>query len=121
MTFSPTFFFRTALPTGEAWLSFPLVGSDSLAPTIWNVRSCPFFPTTLQRHGGTKIHRVFRSLRGIDHPHVAYPALQLTDPALQQALLVLGIIVLGVLRDIPELASLTDAIRDLPAPHIRQI
>src|SRR5215213_3952513 len=88
-----------------------------------NDPECPLLPlpNDPERHGGTEIHRVFLGLRGIYHPHVAYPALQLADSALQQALLVLGIIVLGVLRDVPELASLTDAIGDLPASHIGQV
>src|SRR5215212_7747017 len=54
-----------------------LVGADDLEPPL-----LPLLPDDPQRHGGTKIHRVIRSLRGINHPHVAYPALQLTYPAL---------------------------------------
>src|SRR5919107_5516407 len=90
-----------------------LVGADDLERPL-----LPLLPDDPQRHGGTKVHRVVLGLRGIDDLHVADPALQLADPALQQALLVLGIIVLGILRYVAELACLTNAVGNLPAPHI---
>src|SRR5918998_3952817 len=70
-----------------------LVGADDLE------RPLLAFPDDPEGNGGTEVHRVIRGLRRIDHPDVADPALQLADAALQQALLVFGVVVLGVLRN----------------------
>src|SRR5688572_4778393 len=88
-----------------------LVGADDLASPLLPIPDDP------EGHRGTKVDRVLLGLRGVYHLHVAYPALQLANAALQQALLMLRVVVLGVLRDAPELSGLADAVGDLPAAH----
>src|ERR687889_1452962 len=82
-----------------------LVGADDLERPL-----LPILANDPEGHRGPEVDCVFLDLGRVDHPHVAHPALELADPALQQALFVLGVVVLGVLRDIPEIAGLTDAI-----------
>src|SRR5215212_3234762 len=93
-----------------------LVGADDLERPL-----LPFPAGDPEGNRGTKVDSVFLGLRGIDHLHVAYPALELTDPALQQALLVLRLVVLGVLRDVSELTGLPDAVGDLFATRLGQV
>src|SRR5215210_702951 len=93
-----------------------LVGADDLERSLLTLPA-----DDPEGHRGPKVDRVFLDLGRVDHPHVAHPALELADTALQQALLVLGVIVLGVLRDIPEIAGLTDAICDFLAPRVREV
>src|SRR5215207_5852824 len=69
----------------------------------------------------TEVDRVFLDFRRVDNLRVAYPALELTDPALQQALFVLRLVVLGVLRDVTELTSLADAVGNLLATRLGQV
>ena len=47
--------------------------------------------------------------------------LELGDPLLEQCLLVLRVVVLGVLGDVTELPSLLDALRDLAPAHGRKL
>ena len=49
----------------------------------------------------------------VDHGGAAQPLFELGDPLLEQRLLVLGVVVLGVLGDVAELARLLDPLRDL--------
>src|SRR5215203_7213921 len=93
-----------------------LVGADDLERTLLTLRA-----NDPERYRGTEIDRIVRGLRRVYHPHVAYPALQLADATLQQPLLVLRVVVLGVLRNVPELAGLADAVRNLPAAHVSQV
>src|SRR5215203_251883 len=93
-----------------------LVGADDLERPL-----LPLPAGDPEGDRGTEVDRVFLGLRRVDHLHVAYPALELTDPALQQALLVLRLVVLGVLRDVPELPGLPDAVGDLLATHLGQV
>src|SRR5829696_7285248 len=51
----------------------------------------------------------------VDHLRGAELVLELRDPRLEHRLLVLGVVVLGVLGDVAELARLLDALRDLAA------
>ena len=51
----------------------------------------------------------------VDHRGAAQPLLELGDPLLEHRLLVLGVVVLGVLRDVAELARLLDPLGDLAA------
>src|SRR5215216_1279526 len=74
-----------------------------------------------QRYPSTEVHSIFLSLRRVDYLDVAYPALELTDPALQQALFVFRLVVLGVLRDVPELTGLADAVCNLFATRLGQV
>src|SRR5918994_5727858 len=77
-----------------------LVGADDLERPLLS------FPADdPEGHRGAQVDRVFLDFRRVDNLHVAYPALEFADPSLQQALFVLRLVVLGVLRDVPELTS----------------
>src|SRR3712207_1176987 len=93
-----------------------LVGADDLERPL-----LPLSAGDPEGYPSTEVDRVFLDFRRVDNLHVAYPSLELTDPALQQALFVLRLVVLGVLGDIPELTSLADAVCDLFATHIGQV
>ena len=47
--------------------------------------------------------------------------LEMGDPLLEQRLLVLGVVVLGVLHDVAELASVLDPLGDLATLHGRHV
>src|SRR3954470_932064 len=64
---------------------------------------------------GAHAHDVVVELGGVDHRGRAQLVLERGDPRLEHRLLVLGVVVLGVLRDVPELAGLLDALGDLAA------
>src|SRR5918999_488994 len=93
-----------------------LVGADDLERPLLSLPA-----DDPEGHRGAQVDRVRLDLRRVDNLHVAYPALELTDPALQQALFILRLVVLGVLRDIPELTSLADAVGDLLATRLGQV
>src|ERR687898_1922485 len=78
-----------------------LVGADDLERPLLSLST-----DDPEGHRGPQIDLVFLDFRRVDNLNVAYPALELTDPALQQPLFVLRLVVLGVLRDVPELTSL---------------
>src|SRR5918997_5944884 len=61
-----------------------------------------------QGHAGPEVHGVVVDLGRVDHLGAAKTALELADPALQQVLFVLSVVVLGVLGDVTELARLPD-------------
>src|SRR5918994_2419547 len=92
-----------------------LVGADDLERPLLSLPDDP------EGHRGAQIDRVFLDFRRVDDLHVARPALELADPAFQQALLVLRLVVLGVLGDVPELAGLADAVGDLFATRLGQV
>jgi hypothetical protein len=48
-------------------------------------------------------------LGGFDDPRASKLLLEKTDAMLEERLLILGIVIFGVLANVPELASLTDA------------
>src|ERR687897_1451957 len=75
-----------------------LVGADDLARPLLSLSA-----GDPEGYPSTEVDRVILDFRRVDNLHVAHPALELTDPALQQALFVLRLVVLGVLRDVPEL------------------
>src|SRR6185312_15636937 len=56
-----------------------------------------------------------------DHARVAEPLLERGDAVLEQRLLVLGVVVLGVLGDVAELAGDADAVGDLATLVVRQV
>src|SRR3954451_10618979 len=56
---------------------------------------------------------VVGQLGGVDDLRRVQPLLELRDPRLEHRLLVLGVVVLGVLGDVAELARLLDALGDL--------
>ena len=69
----------------------------------------------LDVHDRADLHDVGGEVLGLDHRRHAQLLLQLRDPALEHRLLVLGVVVLGVLGDVAELARLLDALGDLAA------
>src|SRR5215204_998143 len=66
-------------------------------------------------------HDVLRELLPVDHASRHQPFLELRDPVLEHRLLVLGVVVLGVLRDVAELARNADALRDFTSLLSRQV
>src|SRR4028119_1756044 len=74
-----------------------------------------------QRDARPEVHRVGADLGGVHHLGVADAALDLADPARQKPLLGLGVVVLGVLGDVPELPRLPDAVGNLLAPDVREV
>src|SRR5215211_1377626 len=93
-----------------------LVGADDLERPLLSLPA-----DDPEGHAGPQVDRVVLDLRGVHHLHVAHPALELADTPLEQALFVLRVVVLGVLRDVPELPRLPDAVGDLLATHIGQV
>src|SRR5918995_4417617 len=93
-----------------------LVGTDDLERPLLSLPA-----DDPEGHRGPQIYLVFTDFRRVDHLHVAYPALELTDPALQQALFVLRLVVLGVLGDVPEFTGLADAVGDLFATRLGKV
>src|SRR5918999_3583776 len=93
-----------------------LVGADDLERPLLSLSA-----GDPEGYPSTEVDRVILDFRRVDNLHVAYPALELTDPALQQALFVLRLVVLGVFRDVPEFTSLTDAVCDLLATRLGQV
>src|SRR4051794_15422261 len=67
----------------------------------------------LDFHLGADRHHVLRDVGGVDDARGAELLLQAGDAALEQRLLVLGVVVLGVLGDVAELASGPDPVGDL--------
>src|SRR5918994_5571793 len=92
-----------------------LVGADDLERPLLSLPDDP------EGHRCAQIDRVFLDFRRVDDLHVAHPTLELADPAFQQALLVLRLVVLGVLGDVPELAGLADAVGALFATRLGQV
>src|SRR3954468_15787473 len=60
-------------------------------------------------------HEVGARLAGVEQAGAAQALLELRDARLEHGLLVLGVVVLGVLRDVAELAGFLDALGDLAA------
>ena len=70
----------------------------------------------LDAHLRSDRHDVGGDVLGVDHPGRPKLFLEARDPMLQQRLLVLGVVVLGVLGDVSELARLPDPISNLATP-----
>ena len=68
-----------------------------------------------QPHPGADRDAVLGDLLLGDHAGRQQPLFQLGDLVLEHRLLVLGVVVLGVLGDVPELAGDPDPLRDLAA------
>src|SRR5690242_14022485 len=67
----------------------------------------------LDVHGHPDLDNIGRQVGGVDHLRGAQALLELGDLLLEHHLLVLGVVVLGVLRDVAELAGLLDALGHL--------
>src|ERR671917_1544992 len=92
-----------------------LVGADDLERPLLSPVNDP------QGHPGPEVHGVVVGLGRVDHLYVAHLSLEIADPALQQILFVFRVVVLGVLRDVAELACLPDTVGDLLAAHLGKI
>src|ERR687889_1393649 len=92
-----------------------LVGPDNLEGPLLVLTDYP------QGHAGAEIYRASLGAGRVQDFRVPQTPLDLADPALQNPLLGLGVVVLGVLRDVAELSGLPDAIRDLAPPDLREI
>src|SRR5215208_2548987 len=93
-----------------------LVGADDLERPLLSLST-----GDSEGYPSTEVDRVILDFRRVDNLHVAHPALELTNPALQQTLFVLRLVVLGVLRDVPELTGLADAVGNLLATRLGQV
>ena len=109
VTFSPFFLPSRARPTGLSLLIRPSVGLASVEPTM--VKLCePSGPSTLT------VEPIWTwSLRGVlvDQRRVLDQRLDHLDPALDEGLLVLGVLVLGVLGEVAVLLGVVDPLGDL--------
>ena len=116
LTTSPRLWPTSALPIGDSLESLSSVGSASAEPTIWNFFESPDFWSLTWTRTPTETTSVLIVLL-VDHGGAAHALLELGDPLLEQRLLVLGVVVLGVLHDVAELASVLDPLGDLAALH----
>ena len=118
-TVSPFFFPMIALPTGDSFESFSSDGSASAEPTI--VYSTVWFGAdVLQPHLRADRDDAQVDIAGVDHARIGEPLLERRDLVLEHRLLVLGVVVLRVLGDVPELARDADAVCDFAAPLGRE-
>ena len=115
-TATTSFFFAPirALPIGDSLESLCSAGSASAAPTSLNFCDLPDFWSLTWTTAPTSTCSVSTVLL-VDHLGAAELVLKLGDALLEHRLLVLGVVVLGVLGDVAELARLLDAIGDLAA------
>ena len=102
----------SARPTGDSLESLLSSGLASAEPTIVNFCDLPVF-SSLTETTRADLDGVGRDVLGVDDLRRAQALLELRDPLLEHHLLVLGVVVLGVLRDVAELAGLLDALGDL--------
>ena len=110
----------SALPIGDSLESLCSSGSASVEPTIWNFCESPDF-WSLTWTIEPKLDLVGADFLLVDHGRAAQPLLELGDPLLEQRLLVLGVVVLGVLGDVAELARLLDPLGDLAPFRGREV
>ncbi len=111
-TVSPFFLPMIALPTGDSFESLSSAGFASAEPTMKyssvrlasTSRSLTFAPIGDDAQVDVAL---------LDHARVQEALLELGDLVLEHRLLVLGVVVLGVLGDVPELARDADPVRDL--------
>ena len=120
VTTSPRLWPTSALPIGDSLESLSSVGSASAEPTIWNFCESPDFWSLTWTLTPTETD-VGVDVLLVDHGRAPQPLLELRDPLLEHRLLVLGVVVLGVLGDVAELARLLDPLGDLAPLHGRQV
>ena len=118
-TTSPFLWPTRAWPIGDSLESFCSAGSASAEPTIWNFCDSPDF-WSLTWTDGADADGLGVDVLLVDHRGAAELLLQVEDPLLEHRLLVLGVVVLGVLGDVAELAGLLDPLGDLAPPVGRE-
>ena len=109
VTTSPTFLPRMAWPTGDSLESRAFVGIR-LGRADQGVYADVAGLLVTEGDGAADADLVGVDLGVLDDPSAAQLLLQQPDAVLEQGLLVLGVVVLGVLADVAELARLTDAL-----------
>ena len=109
-----------ALPIGDSFESLCSSGSASVEPTIWNFCESPRL-LVFDVDDGAEGDLVGADRLLVDHGGAAQPLFELRDPALEQRLLVLGVVVLGVLGDVAEVARLLDPRGHLAPFHGREM
>ena len=109
MTFSPFFLPSRARPTGLSFEIRPSAGLASAEPTIVNVS----LPSPLSTDDGRADLDVVGRVVLVDDRGVLDQRLERLDPALDERLLVLGVLVLGVLGQVAVLLGVVDPIGDL--------
>ena len=112
-TTSPFFLPMIALPTGDSFESFCSAGFASAEPTI-RYSNGLVRAHVAQLHVRADRDDVLGDVLLLDHARGQEPLLEQGDPVLDQRLLVLRVVVLGVLGDVAELAGDADALGDLP-------
>ena len=113
-TVSPFLRPMIALPTGDSFESLFSAGFASAEPTMW-YSTVLLAGDVAQPHGRADRDAVLRDLLLGDHARREQPLLELGDPVLEHRLLVLGVVVLGVLGDVAELAGDANPLGDLAA------
>ena len=111
LTASPFLRPTSALPTGDS-LESRLADGIGLGRADDRVRE-RLALVVLDVDLRADAHDVGRQLRGVDHRRRAELVLERRDARLEHRLLVLGVVVLGVLRDVAELARFLDALGNL--------
>ena len=112
VTTSPRLWPTSALPIGDSFESLLSAGSASAEPTIWNFFESPDFWSLTWTRTPTETTSVLTWFSSTTVARLQ-PLLELSDPLLEQRLLVLGVVVLGVLHDVAELARLLDPLGNL--------
>ena len=102
------------MPTGDSLESRFSDGLASVEPTIVYFSDLPE-PSSLTDTSEPTRTTFESSSDGVDHRRGAELLLEGGDPRLEHRLLVLGVVVLGVLGDVAELARFLDALGDLAA------
>ena len=108
-TFSPFFLPSRARPTGLSFEIRPSAGLASVEPTIVNVSS-PSGALDGDRRADLD---VVGGVVLVDDRGVLDQRLERLDPALDERLLVLGVLVLGVLGEVAVLLGVVDPVGDL--------
>ena len=109
VTTSPTRLPMMAWPTGDSFESRALVGIG-LGRAHQGVDADLAGVLVAQGDRAADAHLVGVDLGVFDDPRAAKLLLQKADAMLEQGLFVLGVVVFGVLRDVAEIPSCTDAL-----------
>ena len=104
----------SARPTGDSFEIRPSRGLASVEPTIVNVSLPSSLSTDDRRADLDVLGRVLL----VDDRGVLDQRLERLDPALDERLLVLGVLVLGVLREVAVLLGVVDPRGDLGAADV---
>ena len=119
-TVSPFFLPMIALPTGDSLESLFSAGFASAEPTMW-YSTVSFARDVAELHLRADRDDVLRDVLLRDDARVAHALLERRDAVLEQHLLVFGVVVLRVLRDVAELPRDANPLGHFAAPRRRQL